>query len=55
MQGYLFSPAVAKDKLEEILRAESETVTQRSLQLLDPDEAEFAERRLARRKSITSD
>jgi EAL domain-containing protein (putative c-di-GMP-specific phosphodiesterase class I) len=55
MQGYLFSPAVAKDKLEEILRAESETVTQRSLQLLDPEEAEFAERRLARRQSITSD
>jgi EAL domain-containing protein (putative c-di-GMP-specific phosphodiesterase class I) len=55
MQGYLFSPAVAKDKLEELLKIESETVTQRSLQLLDPDIGEFAERRLARRKSMTSD
>jgi EAL domain-containing protein (putative c-di-GMP-specific phosphodiesterase class I) len=55
MQGYLFSPAVAKDKLEEILKAESETVTQRTLQVLDPDIGEFAERRLARQKSITAD
>jgi EAL domain-containing protein (putative c-di-GMP-specific phosphodiesterase class I) len=52
MQGYLFSRPVPKDKLEEILRAESNTITQRSLQLDDPAGAEFAERRLPRRKSI---
>jgi sensor c-di-GMP phosphodiesterase-like protein len=52
MQGYLFSPPVAKDKLEELLRAESNTITQRSLQLEDPARADFAERRLSRRKSL---
>jgi EAL domain-containing protein (putative c-di-GMP-specific phosphodiesterase class I) len=51
MQGYLFSRPVAKDKLEELLRAESNTITQRSLQIDDPAGAEFAERRLPRRKS----
>jgi EAL domain-containing protein (putative c-di-GMP-specific phosphodiesterase class I) len=55
MQGYLFSSAVAKEQVEELLKIESETVTQRSLQLLDPELAEFAERRLARRKSATAD
>jgi EAL domain-containing protein (putative c-di-GMP-specific phosphodiesterase class I) len=52
MQGYLFSPPVPKDKLEELLRAESNTITQRSLQLEDPARADFAERRLSRRKSL---
>jgi EAL domain-containing protein (putative c-di-GMP-specific phosphodiesterase class I) len=55
MQGYLFSPPVAKDKLEEILKTESNTVTQRSLKLLDPAKIEFAERRLARRNSRMPD
>jgi EAL domain-containing protein (putative c-di-GMP-specific phosphodiesterase class I) len=55
MQGYLFSPGVAKDKVEDLLRIESETVTQRSLKLVDPGMDEFAERRLSRHKSATAD
>jgi EAL domain-containing protein (putative c-di-GMP-specific phosphodiesterase class I) len=55
MQGYLFSPPVAKDKLEEILKTESNTVTQGSLKLLDQAKTEFAERRLARRTSRMPD
>jgi EAL domain-containing protein (putative c-di-GMP-specific phosphodiesterase class I) len=55
MQGYLFSAPVAKDKLGEILKAESDAVTQRSLLLLDPAKTEFAERRLAPRKSRIPD
>jgi EAL domain-containing protein (putative c-di-GMP-specific phosphodiesterase class I) len=51
MQGYLFSRPVAKDKLEELLLAESNTITQRSLRLEDPATSEFAERRLPRHKS----
>jgi EAL domain-containing protein (putative c-di-GMP-specific phosphodiesterase class I) len=55
MQGYLFSPPVAKDKLEEILKTESNTVTQGSLKLLDQAKTEFAERRHARRTSRMPD
>ena len=51
MQGYLFSRPVAKDQLEELLLAESNTITQRSLRLEDPATSEFAERRLPRRDS----
>jgi EAL domain-containing protein (putative c-di-GMP-specific phosphodiesterase class I) len=48
MQGFLFSAAVAKDKMDEILKAESDVVTQRHLQRLDPAKQEFDERRLVR-------
>jgi len=54
MQGYLFSAAVDKDKLEAILKAESDSATQRSLQRLDPAKNEFDERRLVRRQLKTS-
>jgi EAL domain-containing protein (putative c-di-GMP-specific phosphodiesterase class I) len=50
MQGYLFSAPVAKDKMEDILRAESDAITQRHLQRLDPAKQEFDERRLVRRQ-----
>jgi EAL domain-containing protein (putative c-di-GMP-specific phosphodiesterase class I) len=55
MQGYLFSPPVAKDKLEEILKTESNTVTQGSLKLLDQAKTEFAERPRARPTSRMPD
>ena len=54
MQGLLCSAAVAKDKLEEILKAQSDIATQRSLQQLDPAQNEFDERRLSRRQLKTS-
>jgi len=54
MQGLLCSAAVAKDKLEEILKAQSDIATQRSLQQLDPAKNEFDERRLSRRQLKTS-
>src|SRR6202049_3340407 len=53
MQGYLFSAPVAKDKLEEILRAESDAITQRHLPRLDPAKQEFDERRLIRRQHMS--
>ena len=54
MQGFLCSAAVAKDKLEEILKSQSDVATQRSLQRLDPAKNEFDERRLVRRQLKTS-
>jgi len=54
MQGLLCSAAVAKDELEEILKAQSDIATQRSLQQLDPAKNEFDERRLSRRQLKTS-
>jgi EAL domain-containing protein (putative c-di-GMP-specific phosphodiesterase class I) len=54
MQGFLCSAAVAKDKLEEILKAQSDIATQRSLRRLDPAKNEFDERRLVRRQLKTS-
>jgi EAL domain-containing protein (putative c-di-GMP-specific phosphodiesterase class I) len=53
MQGYLFSAPVAKDKMEEILRAESDAITQRHLPRLDPAKQQFDERRLVRRQRMT--
>jgi len=54
MQGFLCGAAVAKDELEEILKAQSDIATQRSLQRLDPVKNEFDERRLVRRELKTS-
>ena len=55
MQGFLCGAAVAKDELEEILKAQSDIATQRSLQQLDPAKNEFDERRLSRRQLKTSE
>lgn len=55
MQGYLFSAPVTKDKLEEILKDESDAATRRSLLQLDPAKPEFVERRLARRPPMAPD
>jgi len=41
--------------LEEILKAQSDIATQRSLQQLDPAKNEFDERRLSRRQLKTSE
>ena len=54
MQGFLCGAAVAKNELEEILKAQSDIATQRSLQRLDPAMNEFDERRLGRRQLKTS-
>jgi EAL domain-containing protein (putative c-di-GMP-specific phosphodiesterase class I) len=54
MQGLLCGAAVAKDELEEILKAQCDIATQRSLQRLDPVKNEFDERRLSRRQLKTS-
>ena len=54
MQGFLCGAAVAKDKLEEILKAQSDIATQRSLQQLDLAKNEFDERRHSRRQLKTS-
>jgi len=54
MQGFLCGAAVAKDELEEILKAQSDIATQRSLQQLDPAKNEFDERRHSRRQLKTS-
>ncbi len=54
MQGLLCGAAVAKDELEEILKAQSDIATQRSLQQLDPAKNEFDERRHSRRQLKTS-
>jgi EAL domain-containing protein (putative c-di-GMP-specific phosphodiesterase class I) len=48
MQGFLLSAAVGKEQLEAMLRIESDSATQRSLQLLDPAKSDFDERRLTR-------
>src|ERR1700722_844176 len=53
MQGLLCGAAVAKDELEEILKAQSDIATQRSLQRLDPAKNEFDERRHSRRQLKT--
>jgi EAL domain-containing protein (putative c-di-GMP-specific phosphodiesterase class I) len=54
MQGLLCGAAVAKDELEEILKAQSDIATQRSLQQLDLAKNEFDERRHSRRQLKTS-
>jgi EAL domain-containing protein (putative c-di-GMP-specific phosphodiesterase class I) len=46
-QGYLFSRAVTANEIEELLKTESNTITQRTLQV-DPDTEEVDERRLVR-------
>jgi EAL domain-containing protein (putative c-di-GMP-specific phosphodiesterase class I) len=53
-QGFLCGAGVAKNELEEILKAQSDIATQRSPQRLDPAMNEFDERRLVRRQLKTS-
>ena len=50
IQGFLNCRPVPKNKVEEILQAEREAVTQRSLHTLDAGKHEFAERRFTRKK-----